>query len=211
MSRIRTIKPELPEDEKLAKCSRDARLLFIYLVTQSDCHGNQRGNARNLKGKLFSYDDDVTPDMVESWIGELVERDLAALYEHDEQRYLHLTGFAKNQRITKPSRLVPWSPWNVPDDDGPVGSALNDATAAVNESSTGSSGAANDAPTVMDRKGSVPRRDNVGVKIEGSGFVPLVEADGPQTHDPETIETGLTNIADARAALRALPEPQEAS
>mgnify|MGYP000445205836 CR=1 FL=1 len=210
MSRIRTVKPELPADEKLAGCSRDARLLFVYLFTQSDCWGNQRANTKLLRGALFPYDD-ITIDDVDGWLGELERHGLVGLYEHSGQHYLHLFGFTKNQRITRPSRLVPWSPWDTPNDDGPVGTALHADDVARNVLSTDALGTTNDAPTVPYRKGSVPRRDNVGVNIEGSGFVPLVEADGPQTHDPETVDRGLTNIAGARASLRALPEPQEAS
>lgn len=209
MSRIRTIKPELPADEKLALCSRDARLLFVYLFTQSDCWGNQRANTKLLRGSLFPYDDDVTIDDVDGWLGELERQDLIGLYEHGGQHYLHMFGFTKNQRITKPARLVPWSPWNTPNDDGPVGTALRDDVAARNELSTGASGAASHAPIGKDRKGSVPRDRTVGVKIEGSGFVPLVEATGTGTHDPETKAVGLAAVADIRAA-RAAP-PEEAS
>jgi hypothetical protein len=59
MPRIRTIKPELPADVKLASVSRDARLTFIYAITQSDDLGFIAGSPRQLMGALYPLDDDV--------------------------------------------------------------------------------------------------------------------------------------------------------
>src|SRR5688572_13340331 len=71
MARIRSIKPEMPSDEALAKVSRDARLTFIYLITQSDDDGLQFGTARQLLGTLFPHNDDVTEGMLMGWCEEL--------------------------------------------------------------------------------------------------------------------------------------------
>jgi hypothetical protein len=72
MARIRTIKPELPSDPSLAKCSREARLAFTYLITQSDDYGFIPAAPRQLVGALFPHDDDLTPADLGRWINELV-------------------------------------------------------------------------------------------------------------------------------------------
>lgn len=103
MPRIRTIKPEMPEDEKLGRCSRDARLMFVYLITQSDCHGNQRATLPLLRGKLFPYDDDINLAGVRCWLDELERAGLVSLYEVDGQSYLHICNWTKHQKVHKPA------------------------------------------------------------------------------------------------------------
>lgn len=194
MSRIRTVKPELPQDERLGACSRDARLMFVNLLTQSDCYGNQRGNLRLLKGLLFPYDDDIGVADLEVWRDELAAVDVVRMYEADDgQQYLHLPGFVKNQRITRPSQLVPLSPWNTTDGDA--------VHVARNELSTDASGAACRAPTVPDRTGAVPA--TAAAFAAGTGPIPLVTSDGDQTIPDATRRDGLAAIA----ALR--PDRQE--
>jgi len=53
MPRIRTIKPEFFDDEKLAQTSRDARLAFIGLLVHSDDYGVVKENPRWLKARVF--------------------------------------------------------------------------------------------------------------------------------------------------------------
>lgn len=71
MARIRTIKPEMPSDEKLARVCRDARLTFAYLITQADDDGLVQAAPRQLLGMLFPHDADVTETMVVSWCQQL--------------------------------------------------------------------------------------------------------------------------------------------
>ena len=72
MARIRTIKPELPHDRKLAGVSRDARLTFIYTLTIADDDGLFRAEPRELLGALFPLDQDVTDSTLERWFAELI-------------------------------------------------------------------------------------------------------------------------------------------
>lgn len=67
MPRIRTIKPETPSDEALATVCRDARLTFVYLITQADDDGLVPASGRQLLGALFPHDHDVTEAMVTAW------------------------------------------------------------------------------------------------------------------------------------------------
>jgi len=53
MPRIRTVKPEFFDDEKLGTVSRDARLIFIGLLIFADDYGVVKGNSRWLKARIF--------------------------------------------------------------------------------------------------------------------------------------------------------------
>jgi len=102
MARIRTIKPEFPHSESLGRCSRDARLCFVNLWTQSDDSGRVRGNSRMLASLLFPYDDDA-PGLIERWLGELEACGCIRRYEVDGNHYLDIPKWLEHQKIDKPS------------------------------------------------------------------------------------------------------------
>jgi hypothetical protein len=109
--RIRTVKHELFEDEALARCQREARLLFVGLIAWSDDYGNQKAGAALLRGHVFPYDDDVTVPMVAAYVDELEREGMILRYEVEGECFLHLNGWAKHQRIDNAGkRLVPRSP-----------------------------------------------------------------------------------------------------
>lgn len=104
MARIRSIKPELPGDEKLATVSRDARLTFILAMTQVDDDGLLAASPRQLLGSLFPLDDSVTPALLEAWIGELIAIGRVRWRRtRDAARVLELCNWKKHQKIDKPS------------------------------------------------------------------------------------------------------------
>ena len=71
MARIRSLKPEMPSDEALASVCRDARLTFVYLITQADDDGLIPASGRQLLGALYPHDPDVTEAMVTGWCDAL--------------------------------------------------------------------------------------------------------------------------------------------
>lgn len=109
MARIRTIKPEMPGSATLARCSRDARLLFVWLITDADDVGRVAGSAKRLAGSLYPHDGDVSEADVNRWVAELEAVDLLSSYWVKGVRYLALSGWSEHQRINKPtpSRLPP--------------------------------------------------------------------------------------------------------
>jgi hypothetical protein len=105
MPRIRTIKPELVTDRKLASCSREARLTWLYLITQSDDDGLILGNARQLLGTLFPHDDDVTGATLDAWIAELVAKGLVRWrVTNDDAPVVEIVKWKKHQRIVNPAK-----------------------------------------------------------------------------------------------------------
>ena len=102
MARIRTIKPEFPHSESLARVSRDARLCFVSLWTICDDAGRARGNARMLASLLFPYDEDA-PGLIDGWLAELERVDAIRRYEVEGKSYIAITNWLKHQRIEKPT------------------------------------------------------------------------------------------------------------
>ena len=99
MARIRSIKPEFPQDEKLGGCSRDARLLFVLLWTLCDDHGRFRASPIFIRTSLFPYDLDVTPQVAAGWLDELAASRRVQLYEHNGESYGVVLKWTKHQRI----------------------------------------------------------------------------------------------------------------
>jgi hypothetical protein len=102
MARIRTIKPDLWQDETLAQVSVGARLLFIGLISMADDEGRLRGNPKLIRAEVFPYD--VSKEVnVESWLDELVGSRKVVRYVVDEETFLWLPKFTEHQFIRKPS------------------------------------------------------------------------------------------------------------
>lgn len=100
MSRIRTIKPDFWQHPKTATADREARLLFIGLLNESDDEGRMRYSAKRLAGVLFPFDEDVTPEMVDGWVWQLERAGLVETYEVEGASYLAIPGFTEHQRIS---------------------------------------------------------------------------------------------------------------
>lgn len=105
MARIRTVKPEMPQDVKLASCSRDARYTFVLLITQADDEGLIPGAPRQLLGLLYPHDEDVASSLLIEWVEELVGigavRWRATL---DGAPVLELSNWSKHQRVDNKGR-----------------------------------------------------------------------------------------------------------
>jgi hypothetical protein len=110
MARIRTIKPEFPQSEKIGVLSRDARLLFIQLWTVVDDEGRTRAASRMLASLLYPYDDDA-PALIGDWMDELEAKGHIRRYVVDGSQYLDIPNWLKHQKIDRPtpSRLPAYS------------------------------------------------------------------------------------------------------
>ena len=117
MARIRSIKPEFWTAEQVMECSPMARLLFIGMWNFCDDGGNHPASAKTLKAEVFPSDD-ITACEVQALIDELLNQDLLIEYQAGSKNYLHVTGWARHQRIEKPNFRHP-SP-NSPTDPLPV-------------------------------------------------------------------------------------------
>lgn len=108
MARMRSIKPELWADRRLARLSRDARLLYIALWNFADEHARLHGDPRYIKGHCLPYDDDLGLPAIDRLLTELAAAGRVVRYEVDEDPYLWLPKLADHQRLEAekvPSRL----------------------------------------------------------------------------------------------------------
>lgn len=111
MARIRTIKPEFWDDEKLAALPRDARLLYIGMWNFSDDFGVVKANPIWLKSKVFPFDE-IQMSQFKKWL-EMLERPgfnspggvmaWAIPFNANGETFYYLSNFSRHQRIDKPS------------------------------------------------------------------------------------------------------------
>ena len=100
VGRIRSIKPELPSDETLGRCSIPARWLVVCSwATCCDNWGRFRAAPALIKGALFPYDSDITTADVEGFLNELDQAGRIELYEIGGQRYGAVVNWSKHQRV----------------------------------------------------------------------------------------------------------------
>lgn len=100
--RIRTIKPELLEDEKTAELDHESWRVFVSLLLVADDHGNCRANPNYLRGQILHSSPD-SRDFRET-LARLSTAGLVTLYTVREQQYLHISGWDKHQKVDRPSK-----------------------------------------------------------------------------------------------------------
>lgn len=103
MPRIRTVKPEFWQDEKLAPMPVIDRLVFLGLISMADDAGRLIDNVKAIDGFLFSETDDSARDSIARLAhAGRIERYAAA----SGQRLIQITGWARHQKVDKPSQHV---------------------------------------------------------------------------------------------------------
>jgi hypothetical protein len=95
--RIRSIKPELLDDERTANLSDAAWRMFVSMIVLADDYGNLRGSAEYLGGQIW-WARSSQADPLKA-LQELESADLVALYTIRGQTYAHLSGWDKHQRV----------------------------------------------------------------------------------------------------------------
>lgn len=101
MARIRTVKPEFWEDEKLADIPMQARLLFIATWNFADDQGVVQSSTKYLKSKIFPYDESLREHQVKTWIDALVNARMLIPFIHDNKGYFFIRTFQSHQLIDK--------------------------------------------------------------------------------------------------------------
>jgi hypothetical protein len=101
MARIRTIKPEFWEDEKVGRLPISCRLFFIGCWNFADDFGCIKGNAALLKSQIFPYDENLRVSEVKKWIDALVDARMLIPIIHAEESYYYIRTFRSHQVIDK--------------------------------------------------------------------------------------------------------------
>lgn len=105
MARIRTLKPDAWHDERLGQISRDARLLWVVLITQADDEGRFRATPSIVHGAGYPYDLEAL-GLLPGWLDELARVGLVELYGKPVAGRLPYGTFPRwtsHQRISKPT------------------------------------------------------------------------------------------------------------
>jgi hypothetical protein len=97
--RIRSIKPEILEDEKTAALSHMEWRLFVSIWLIADDHGNLRGDPTYVLGQCL-WASGESPETVEKALENLRKVSLVAGYEVRGQSYLHIINWDRHQKIS---------------------------------------------------------------------------------------------------------------
>jgi hypothetical protein len=116
MARIRTVKPKFWDDVKVGRLSRDARLLFLGLISQADDIGVVIGDPIWLKSKIFPYDQ-IQVQQFEKWMDELATLGFIRLLSYNGDGFVYLPNFARHQVINRPNYDDLFIPKNVIDNE----------------------------------------------------------------------------------------------
>lgn len=103
MARIRSLKPEMRHDRKLARTPRPTRWHFACLITLADDEGLFRAEPRYLLGECYPHDRDVTESQVDRMTAELLEQGIIRLHQTPDGLVGELVNWKKHQRIHNPS------------------------------------------------------------------------------------------------------------
>ena len=119
MARIRSIKPEFWVSEQIAECSPNARLTFVGMWTFCDDNGVHPAKPKTLKAELYPMDN-FTADQVAGWVAELIAVGLVVEFAGQSgDAYWHVTGWARHQKIDRPSAKYPPPPTGGPSEGRP--------------------------------------------------------------------------------------------
>lgn len=102
MSRIRSIKPEILDDEKAAHLSDRAWRLWVSMWMIADDHGLMHANARRLHGQALWAQND--PDRTEAALQELADAGLIQLYQVNGEVYACIPRWSRHQKIDHPGK-----------------------------------------------------------------------------------------------------------
>lgn len=105
MARIRTVKPEMLDDEKVAALPHLAWRLFVSLIMTADDYGNQHGAPAKIRGTAL-WATEATDGEVREALARLSRDSLVALYSVRGQAYVSIVGWSKHQRVDKPGRPI---------------------------------------------------------------------------------------------------------
>lgn len=192
--RIRTIKPEWLDDERIVCASPEARVLSIALILLADDHGRGRASPTVLAGRVFPGAENPRETLAKA-LGELASLSFVVLYEVDGQSYFAIRNWEKHQRVDRPGRPQVPPPPNA----NAVISACSDDHANVRET----------PEKVRESLATDQDQDQEGTRSgEESSRVPAREApSAAPAHVPrhvEAFERSLAPDTPAHAAVVAL-------
>lgn len=104
--RIRTLKPELWQDEAVGSLGPWERLLYVGLITMADDDGRLRAMPAAIAGHCFPYENPA-PSRIKKWLGSIEGASLIECYTVSTVPYVEIVGWLDHQKIdhAKPGGL----------------------------------------------------------------------------------------------------------
>jgi hypothetical protein len=192
MARIRTIKPEYWVDQKIGKLSRDARLLFIALLSHSDDYGTVRSSPALIRANAFPYDEKLTVEEVKQWLQEVLDQGLLVPFEYSGESFYHIKNFGKHQKVDHPSRPI------VPHD---VKAALENTSRDPRESVAPEVGSSNESSKGVEGEDNTHshapnfKNDSEGYKYNVDYYYELAKS--LKGKDYKTVWCGISEFIDS--------------
>jgi len=106
MARIRSIRPEFWDSQKVGGLSILSRLTFIGLISLADDDGRGRGDARFLLARIHPYASDISIEDLQKSLDCISGVGLAVFYEADGSVYYELPGWKQHQKIERPNKSL---------------------------------------------------------------------------------------------------------
>lgn len=98
--RIRTLKPEILEDEVTGRLEGEEFKLFIGMILRADDYGNMRAQPDLVERQVFCF---ARPSRdIRELLATLSDKGLIELYTNGVQQYAHVVGWGKHQKVDKP-------------------------------------------------------------------------------------------------------------
>jgi len=104
MARIRSIKPEIRQSEKVNSWPIELRYFWVLLWGYCDDYGRGKDNARLINADAFPLDDAVDIETVTSWMDVLVQADVIRRYEANGTAYFYVKNWSEHQKVAHPSK-----------------------------------------------------------------------------------------------------------
>lgn len=182
MGRIRTLKPELLEDERTANLSDAGFRLFVASILLADDYGNLRAGAGYLAGAAFH----ARPGSLEQADAALSElcapgTELMTLYAVHGQRYAAIRGWTKHQRIDNAGKA------RVPGPDTETACVITDIDqSAANRGETARNAAPTPTPTPTSDS-DPDRRTSLSHAPRARGRIAAAEVDAAYQAYPRKV------------------------
>lgn len=103
MARIRSIKPDFWNDEKISDLAFGARLTFIGLWNLSDDYGVVRANPKWVRSQLYPYDESLRTEQVGQWLDALASARMVVPLTLNGEGYFYIRTFRDHQKVDNPS------------------------------------------------------------------------------------------------------------
>jgi hypothetical protein len=194
MARIRSIKPDIASDAKLAALSSDVFRTFILCISQADDYGLLTGSPKTLAGVLYPATEAIEGRTVAKWVDLLVQHGfLRRIASADGLPILHIVNWTRHQRIEKPSASPLSRSLNAEEFASLLSLARHKMTDASpqNDGRSGNYSPQNDEPLATSSSLEVGSRKGSRKKEEGEGATAnSARALFAQHHTPRATPAG---------------------